>query len=348
MLCQSYFRNGIKDENGVWVYSINLCIQEFREAYPDHDVDYDNLRRNIRRLVERFNNTGSVAPGKSPGRPTVANEEVVEDVRARLEQSPNKSLRKLCNQTGLSYGTCHGIVKKKLHFYPYKITVLQELHQPDFQKRVDYCNWFNGNLRDNNMLDKTFFSDEAWFHLSGYVNSQNYRTWSAENPHVYQEAPLHPLKVGVWIAMSRRRIVGPIFFDDTVNAERYRAMLQVFIDQLHEDELQEGFFQHDNATAHTAAATVTFIQQYFDDRMIGRNLWPPRSPDLTPLDYFLFGYLKNVVHRNRLHTLEELRAAIEDAVSSIGEQELRAVYENMKKRVDMCLQSGGDHFEHLL
>ena len=50
---------------------------------------------------------------------------------------------------------------------------------------------------------------------------------------------------------------GPIFFDDTVNAVRYRAMLQVFIDQLHDDELQEGFFQHDNATAHTAEIVYT-------------------------------------------------------------------------------------------
>jgi hypothetical protein len=33
--------------------------------------------------------------------------------------------------------------------------------------------------------------DEAWFHLSGYINSQNSRIWSAENPHALHENPLH-------------------------------------------------------------------------------------------------------------------------------------------------------------
>jgi hypothetical protein len=47
-------------------------------------------------------------------------------------------------------------------------------------------------------------SDEAWFHLSGH--------WDTENPHAVHEVPLHDEKVGVWCAVSGRRIIGPIFF----------------------------------------------------------------------------------------------------------------------------------------
>ena len=57
-----------------------------------------------------------------------------------------------------------------------------------------------------------FMSDEAWFHLSGYVNSQNTRCWSSENPQVIGETPLHDLKISVWCAVSRTKIVDPIFF----------------------------------------------------------------------------------------------------------------------------------------
>ena len=60
-----------------------------------------------------------------------------------------------------------------------------------------------------------FFSDEAWFQLDGYVNSQNYRFWSSSNPHEYIEAPLHSAKTGFWCAMSRKKIIGPIFFSET-------------------------------------------------------------------------------------------------------------------------------------
>jgi hypothetical protein len=62
-------------------------------------------------------------------------------------------------------------------------------------------------------LDKTFYTDEAYFHLSGYVNSQNTRMWSSENPHFFIETPQYPQKVGVWAAISQRRIIGPIFFE---------------------------------------------------------------------------------------------------------------------------------------
>jgi hypothetical protein len=57
----------------------------------------------------------------------------------------------------------------------------------------------------------TFFSAEAWFHLQGYINIQNYRYWSSQNSHLTQEVPLQPMKVGVWYAVSARRIV-PVFF----------------------------------------------------------------------------------------------------------------------------------------
>jgi hypothetical protein len=80
------------------------------------------------------------------------------------------------------------------------------------------------------------FSDEAWFHLSGYVNSQNSRFWSSENPHWFHEVPLHSQKIGCWCAISRKQIVGPIFFSETVTAEKYQEIIMKFISLLNEEE----------------------------------------------------------------------------------------------------------------
>jgi hypothetical protein len=70
---------------------------------------------------------------------------------------------------------------------------------PDCEARIQYCRWFQ-ELVFNGLHDQelTFYSDEAWYTLSGYVNSQNNRYWSTENPHAVHEVPLHDLKVGVW------------------------------------------------------------------------------------------------------------------------------------------------------
>jgi hypothetical protein len=104
-------------------------------------------------------------------------------------------------------------------YHPYKISVVQSLIPPDYLQRVRFCNWFN-KIMNNDILDNTFFSDEDWFHLDSYVNKQNYRIWSGENPHAVRTATLHPVKVGVWLAVSTQRVYGPVFFNFTVNSER--------------------------------------------------------------------------------------------------------------------------------
>jgi hypothetical protein len=144
------------------------------------------------------------------------------------------------------------------------------------------------------ILDFVWFTDEAWFHLSGYVNSQNTRVWAAENLHVYHEAPLHPLKVGVWCAISRWRNFGPIFFEETVNKQVYANIFDTFVNQLDDEELQHNFFQQDGATCHTSNDSTAEIESFFEDRIISKGLWPPQSPDLTP-HFFLWGILKGRV-----------------------------------------------------
>jgi hypothetical protein len=60
--------------------------------------------------------------------------------------------------------------------------------QQDYNKRMTYCHWFQTFIDENpGILDYTWFSDEAWFSLSGYVNSQITRLWGTENPHALFE-----------------------------------------------------------------------------------------------------------------------------------------------------------------
>ncbi|KAJ3649686.1 hypothetical protein Zmor_021413 [Zophobas morio] len=96
-----------------------------------------SLKTHIRRIVARFNDTGSASEGKPTGRPQVG-EDVVEDIRTRMEQSPKKSLSKLSLQSGVPYSTCQKIVKEKLHMHPYKISLVQELQTADFPRRMQW------------------------------------------------------------------------------------------------------------------------------------------------------------------------------------------------------------------
>ncbi|XP_076666296.1 uncharacterized protein LOC143367911 [Andrena cerasifolii] len=88
------------------------------------------------------------------------------------------------------------------------------------------------------------------------------------------------------------------------------------------------FYQQDGAGPHYATIARDYLNQTFQDRWIGRGgpvAWPPRSPDMTPLDFFFWGYLKDEVYRQPVDTLEDIVVRIHAAVANITPQTLLAV-----------------------
>ncbi|GFU58703.1 hypothetical protein TNCV_932491 [Trichonephila clavipes] len=84
---------------------------------------------------------------------------------------------------------------------------------------------------------------------------------------------------------------------------------QHFIPELNNHDVQELGFQQDGATCHTARATIDLLKDTFGDRLISRFgpvNWPPRSCDLTPIDYFLWGYVKSLVYADKPQMLDHL------------------------------------------
>jgi hypothetical protein len=175
---------------------------------------------------------------------------------------------------------------KLIMFHPYTVKVVHVFKPVDAPQNILFCNWMLKNVHDGPVYPKLLFlTYEAYFHISGYVNSQYTRIWSDENPHAVHQTPLRDIKIGVRCAVSVKRIIGPIFYHKTVNSDRYvRNTLKPFFEQLTDDERQCGYFQQDNATAHTAQNSMSALQEVFDDRIISTGLWPPRSPDLSVCD----------------------------------------------------------------
>jgi hypothetical protein len=192
--------------------------------------------------------------------------------------------------------------------------------------------------RNPGILTMAWFTYEARFHLSGYVKSQITRIWASENPHAFSETPLHPQKVGVWCAISAERVIGPIFFERTVNSDVYKDIFMTYLEQLDDTALTKGYFQQDGATCHTSSDSMALINSFFMGRVISKKLWPPRSPDLSSADNLLWVYLKDKVYKNRPRTIQDLRANITTEINNIDRDMLRRVSENMVKRANTCLQ----------
>ncbi|EFN82647.1 hypothetical protein EAI_09010, partial [Harpegnathos saltator] len=71
--------------------------------------------------------------------------------------------------------------------------------------------------------------------------------------------------------------------------------------------------------------------------------WPPRSCDLTPLDFFLWGFLKGKVYANDPQTIPELKEEIRRTINEISPQLCQNVIENFVKRMNVCKQDRGGH-----
>ena len=88
-------------------------------------------------------------------------------------------------------------------------------------------------------------------------------------------------------------------------------MLREFLwPKLNEMDLNQLWFQQDGATSHTSRETIALLRSKFDDRIISRNgevNWPPRSCDLTRLDFFLWVYSKSKVNTNNPKTFQHLK-----------------------------------------
>ncbi len=120
-----------------------------------------------------------------------------------------------------------------------------------------------------------------------------------------------------------------------------------FISLLEPDK-RNCIFQQDGATAHTAQKTIAFLKDFFGDRLISRPLWPPRSPNLSPPDFFLWGCLKERVFATCLADLNELRRQIDAEIGNITENQLHHVFRNLVTRLQLCKDVARGHFQPLL
>lgn len=231
---------------------------------------------------------------------------------------------------------------------------MQELYDEDKDLRVEMAEKLIPILENKENDGLIFFSDEANFHVSGVVNKHNCRIWAKNNPFFTIDVAMNSPKITVWCAMSSKHIIGPYFFDEeTVNQHNYLNMLQnYFLPIVKKKRItKKTFFQQDGAPAHFSKSVRAWLNENFDGRWIGRCgpiSWAPRSPDLTPLDFFLWGHIKTNVYKTKVEDLNDLKSRITREIHEITTETLDNVFLEIKKRLRFCIEVNGDNFEQYL
>ena len=109
-------------------------------------------------------------------------------------------------------------------------------------------------------------------------------------------------------------------------------------------------FQQDGAPSHPTNTVTEYLERKLRHRWIIRRgpiNWPARSPDLTPLDFFLWKYVKDKVILVRILSVEHLQSRITRAIRSVYSDTLSNLWKNISARINCIVRQLGKHIEQI-
>lgn len=116
-----------------------------------------------------------------------------------------------------------------------------------------------------------------------------------------------------------------------------------------EQVLNDIWYQQDGCPAHNTREVQELLMQEFNNKLIANHgpiSWPARSPDIAPLDFYLWGYVKNEVYEfEPPATIEQLEERVRDVLNNINGNTIRKVTRTVSKKCENCIEKNGRHFE---
>lgn len=335
------------------------CVRIYGDRFPNRRLPNHQTFAAVER---RLRETGRFAPATADyGRERMVRTPVVEEeILERVTEDAKLSTRRLSLEVGVSKDVVHRVLQEQL-LHPYHIQPVQDLLVLDPNLRLGFCGFINEQRAQNvNFCRNILFTDEACFTRRGVTNFHNEHVYAYENPHATKVTHYqHEFKINVWAGIINNFIIGPVILPHRLNGETYLDHLQNTLPDLLDDLplvlRRDMWFMHDGAPPHFTLNVRNHLNQQYPNRWIGRGNdapvnWPPRSPDMTPLDYFLWGALKAMVYSRPVNTEEELWARIQNATDTLKNdaEMMQRVQFNFLRRINLCMRVNGGHFEHLL
>jgi hypothetical protein len=328
------------------------AVREYRHRFPGRRVPYRGVFIQTHRRFREFGINRNNEQNRQ------VNRRVDIRILRAFDANPHLSHRKAAQQLNVSNSfvlrTLHRDNRKAYHMQP-----VQELHPGDAERRLNFCQWvLNVANEDPDVLRKILWTDEATFTRTGIRSFHNLYVWDHENPHEIRPRSFQrEFSVNVWLSVVYRNICGPHFFPGRLNSELFCNFLENSLPEIVEDvPLQQryhGWIQMDGAPAHCGRVVREWLNRHYPQRWIGRSgpvLWPPRSPDLNPMDYYVWGALKQKVYIRPVLTRDNLLERIITSCEELRQNphQISNAVQSLIRRCEKCIEAGGLHFEQLI
>ena len=311
--------------------------------------------RSVDRVIQLFKRIG---PDSLEVARSEANKDYTEDNIQSQDNQPgtHKSQRKIGNAIAICQTSVHRITKE-LNLKAYKRIRVSRRDETVKQKRKTRSKNLDKRFTKND-VERMFFTDEKDFTIEVARNRQNdllYGHKKKEIPvgRLYHETSQFSKKVMASAGVSRRGKTRIRFIDTSktkVNSECYIKLLDENLLQdsrtLYQDN--DFIFQQDGAPSHTSRITQKHLDANTPE-FIGKDDWPPQSPDLNLMDYHVWDSLSEKVYEGRStkFTERELKQKIQQSWEQITQGEIRKAIASWKKRVRAVCRENGGPTDHL-
>lgn len=311
----------------------NLDIyEEICNVYGSNIISLRSVQDKTKKMNE---GTYTIFDQQRSGRPKKL--ELIPKIQNYLDDNPYTSTRKIAKYFNIDKKTVKLILindlnMKRINFkwIPYKLSPKNAALRVEVSTKL-YEFLTNAN---RNKLRKVLTQDETWIYFSNPRNSM----WinNNDNPPVRVSKKINSKKVMISVIWSvtgiksvtmlgRNQKFNSKFFSDTV------------LDNLSKNISTKGYYLHmDNAKPH-------IVPQKLKELGIIRLEHPPYSPDIAPSDFFLFGYLKNMLQGYEFDDEKQLYDKVNELLYSIPKTTLENVYNEWIERLYTVIQSNGNY-----
>lgn len=316
-------------------------------------VDRSFVYKIKRSLDESGSDAQSVAKRKKHSRrsDSIRDHDFITKVEKIVDDDPSKSIRAIARELQVHHKTVWRCIHEDLRYSSYVMRRGQFMTEQTKKNRYEKCQKLLRKIKHPEEPQLLwFFSDEKNFDQDQKVNRRNDR-WlcqdPADVPHVMHTK--FPATVMVLSIVSNKGDVMPPYFFEKglrVNAEGYVAVLRdvvkPWIDQV--AKWRPYVFQQDSAPAHKAKVTQNWMSKNLHSH-ITPDFWPPNSPDLNPLDYYVWGVVERDTNKHPHSTIDSLKSTIKQVMVNMDKTMLTKACGRFRPRIEAVIDAEGGFIE---
>jgi hypothetical protein len=322
---------------------------------PDIMSQLGTLRRTIFRVKKYLEERGHVRQQPGSGRkPTVVSSKLISTIKSRIQRNPIRSMRGMAKDLKVSEWTIRNIVKTKLGARSLARTKRCLLSERLKTLRLERSKKILQILKKKTPI--ILFSDEKYFTVDPVCNSRNNRyitkKRSKDVPHSIRsvQKSKHPAQIMMFgLVASNGKKMPPIFLESGFRMGAKEYLDRILIPHV-KPWIQSNFsdndyivFMQDGAPCHTAKT----VQKWLFENVPywPKEVWPPSSPDLNPLDFSIWAYVQARACAQQHPNIDSLKVSVTKEWTKMSEDFIQTVCAQFRPRIEAVIEAEGGYID---